>query len=571
MQNVENNDLKDAVFDILKEHVKNVVCIDDEFIGFYGTGKANNYEDMLYKTFSDITKGFVNMVKFDGDIEKCVTFTEKADLIILDWEIEKSGAGDKFEKTLQILERIVNKSCSLICVYTQELDMDNIYNIITSSFLGIKWEEIKKWKDKFKDFKLNDFEADIEKEFITGEPFPTIKIAEWKKDNRVYYDLLVKEGFDKFDKIVKLLKYYYLHDRYDRVYQNELKDIKLVPMYRDNQLVAININGKIITVFNKNQPDSKETNISISPENVFEAFSNMVYMSPNNIFNVMWMYYKDGLKNQLKNSSSFLNNISDSMLLYLKQQIEADKGQDEGVFENELKDHFKEDIVSQINSLDFSIDSKIMAYISNCGVIKPTKNEFFQFNSYYSQNHSLSKKERKIIFGDMFYAKELLNKFEEDSKGYDDIKNKILLCITAHCDCLHTNENSKIRGNFHFAIGEILRTTTPLLKPETDIYGLYDFIDFDGESIAVKWDSYFTKLYLKGDGNFINSDGNVQGYYKDCKIEFKYIGNLKEGYTQRIANKLFSFSNRVGITYLGDKEMTATAKCENCQNTFSQK
>ena len=78
---------------------------------------------------------------------------------------------------------------------------------------------------------------------------------------------------------------------------------------------------------------------------------------------------------------------------------------------------------------------------------------------------------------------------------------------------------------------------------------LFDFIIIDGEPLPVKWEEYLIKVYIKKAEN--GFDGcQVEGIYKDCKFKMKYIGNLKQNYAQRIANRAYSFANRIGITYI---------------------
>jgi hypothetical protein len=253
--------------------------------------------------------------------------------------------------------------------------------------------------------------------------------------------------------------------------------------------------------------------------------------------------------------SSFLQKVSDKMLLKLKNKVEKENDNQDGrAFEKELINHFNEDLVHQLYNLELSIDDSVKQKIEKAKGPSPSDVDYVYFNVLYSQNRNRINMKNQIRFGDMFYVsgyvKDINGNEADDSASYLDIKGKILLCITAHCDCSHTKPGAKIRNNFDFAIGTAEDNPASALKdPEAGKYELCDFILHKGEGKAVKWDSYFTKIFIESLD--LNEEGCLLGVYKGCIVKIEFIGNLKENYTQRIANRLYSHANRVGITYLG--------------------
>lgn len=58
-------------------------------------------------------------------------------------------------------------------------------------------------------------------------------------------------------------------------------------------------------------------------------------------------------------------------------------------------------------------------------------------------------------------------------------------------------------------------------------------------------------VYFSPDQIFLNvstSPVTITGNNRGRNYDLTYLGNLKENYTQRLANQSFSYNNRVGIT-----------------------
>ena len=64
--------------------------------------------------------------------------------------------------------------------------------------------------------------------------------------------------------------------------------------------------------------------------------------------------------------------------------------------------------------------------------------------------------------------------------------------------------------------------------------------------VAVKWGSKINSIYIID--NNVKRGKIIQGNIRDMQKKFKYIGNVKENFAQRMANMAFADGNRVGIS-----------------------
>lgn len=570
MDTVHEEKFREVVVDILKTSIKNVICIDDEFSGFYGLEEPNEYESGLYNGFIENTNSYVTMVKFK-DVGEVLKLIRNSEMLVLDWELDQKSTGDKFCKTLEILEHINNMDCSFVCIYTQNSELLSIYNFIDNYFMDRAREEIEQDKNLLKTYigDLHQFNSSIESALHMGnEDDLKDKVVEWINKNADDMKELSKEGVNKKD-IIKKVKQIYLYERYN-IMKNSSKSVKIQRIFKQSKLVALNMDGKLLVVMNKKNEVHPIQGLSVKPQEVFETFAKMVYEAPNSVFNVVWLYYRNLLHSSIAQNNTFLNNIEDNTLFYYYKLMKEKSDDENNSFENTLLDHFKEELISKICIQDYSLDKRLVDYIEVQETDEPEQSEYFKFNAFYSMNKGVTSSERKIAFGDLFLIKEEVVKGEHTS-SFNDVKNRVVLCITAHCDCLHSTQTKKIKGSYSFALGESTTNKVSLVSPEQDTYGMFDFIEIKDECKAVKWDNYLIKIFLSDEFAKVKVGKSIEGYYKDCKISMEYLGSLRESYAQRIANKLYSFSNRIGINYLSNDKVKSKVNCENCEHTFEEK
>ena len=161
-------------------------------------------------------------------------------------------------------------------------------------------------------------------------------------------------------------------------------------------------------------------------------------------------------------------------------------------------------------------------------------NDLAKLNCFYNILLS-NKKSRTIRFGDIFRLTENSNKTD-----------RYLLCITAYCDCLYPKN---IKNNFYFVEGNKNNIAKGLDEGDE---GFNTFIEeeSDKEIICIKWKDKPITIHVPDNNNNINLDISVNISAKQYTAQYK--ATLKENYTQRMANKAFTYPLRVGI-FFADK------------------
>lgn len=557
-------DVKGAAYGILKGYIDHALCIDDEFVGMYSGKTVPEIESELYTSFSKSINGFVKMRSYDPqqDYKQDI---DKTELLVIDWQLDENEE-IKFYGALRLIEEAISSKCPLVCIYTQESrEIQTIYKYIYSYFIHIDCN-IKNTKNELAVYgiKYNLFKEQIEKQINIGEEGDLIDaIKEYKKEYRNNLSDNSKDSHIRIDTTqIKndLIEIYWSQEYNIEKAKTVIDKNSLSFIYKDNgkglkEISAINIRGKIICVVGKSDSSSADDNSS-TPEELLMKISDIVYQAPNNMLNVIWLSYLTKLRKKTFQKSAFGNTISEGVLKHLLNSAEADDGRKYELFSEKLLNHFKEDITYLIANIDPEIDERIIKYIE-ANEDEVSQEEIIKFNSLNAMNVVYDNTIHHLSFGDIFYVAPENSNHSDNKEAetlYLQIADKVLVCITAHCDCAHCCEETKSKNSFSFAVGEKLKKTSKKMKesisnPEADSNGLYDFIEHNGKPYAVKWDNYITNIYVKNaDKGFKN--GKMKGIYKNCEVDLEYVGNLKENYTQRIANKLYSYANRVGISYL---------------------
>ena len=78
----------------------------------------------------------------------------------------------------------------------------------------------------------------------------------------------------------------------------------------------------------------------------------------------------------------------------------------------------------------------------------------------------------------------------------------------------------------------------------------FSYVEIETEKnsnvISVEWYSKISSIYITD--NKVKRGCTIQGSIRGAQKEFKYIGNVKENFAQRMANRAFADGNRVGIS-----------------------
>lgn len=530
---------------IIKDSILSSIYIDDNIVEPFEelTSENTRYFNVskgLYSSFRKENKS-LDFYKFSRDnewINNAEYIFKNRDLLILDWDLSSSNQIEQPE-TIKILKKAIEAdNLHFISIYTEtpnrsfndifyflksSLDYNfraicleqyrTIINIIEDE--GIDSKFLKELTGAFKEISLkNDPEAldQITKriELELGDKYPLFR----KNMRNINKDLL---------KACEILGYC-LNDQ--TPIDNEINYSLNYNFIEENFIV---INHTIIQLSSKSEPQ---------PVEHFDFFTTALLKVCGNLLTITSLE----IRNLLRESSGFIgkdaDTINEAVLFHHQSQKEN--------FFNFIIDIWKSHTLSfvdynseKLNTLNIEfwnqyketndIEQKIreLAYDE-----KIFHNELGKLNVYYNSLH-LSKYPNEIIkFGDVFLGT------DENGKS----KGKYWLNITAHCDCHLPVEN--IKNNFYFIAGEKQELKNTLSDGDG---GFNSYLNVDGNTVSITWNQRPLILNIRKNNmeNFkiIANDG-IQ-----TPIYLKYLGTLKENYTQRMANNSFSFAMRVGIDF----------------------
>ena len=110
---------------IVKQSIRNVICIDDGLLEPYcdeGDVLKVDFSKEMFDGISNTCQCSVTMIQYKGDeTERLIEekLNEK-DLMILDWELTATG---QIKKPIKVIYCALNKNIPYICIYTKSKDL----------------------------------------------------------------------------------------------------------------------------------------------------------------------------------------------------------------------------------------------------------------------------------------------------------------------------------------------------------------------------------------------------------------------------------------------------------------
>lgn len=488
------------------------------------------------------------------------------DLLILDWEL----VGDPpFQGSLEILWEAVNlQSLPFILIYTQENDT-SIIELNIRSFFGTPYANITERKSKYEEFcaKLEE-ETDIsDSNQLFKSIYTECKQLILNYDREIIKESLVhirnyceKEelNFNSFmnkmmnlsksvlniSKIENLLEFIVFQFS-NAVVNNKGYSMQVFPI--DGAEHSFVINSTTITIFVKPKASNPESEIVISPERVYKYFAESIYKPPRNFLALLSLEMKTLYRENAGMIGNELYNIDEMAFFHHQKNLNS---------EDDFYDFLRNCWKDQLSAFNFLQNPKLFSvlgeYKSKIGYeteiekykhdnFKKFQEELVKLNYQYSFLNLKRKENDRIHFGDLF----LLSK---DKDGNE--QNGFMLCITPHCDCLHT-EN--INNKFYFVYADNVPLEEGLKSAEQ---GFYSFLIYKDKPLCIKWSKKPFTLYIPEAKANISQP--IQVRYHDSDYYLIYKATQKENYTQRIANEAFSHASRIGIELAGIKQKTTT-------------
>lgn len=523
-------DTNDVLKDIVRQSIRNVICVDDGLLEPYDVEKddvAFAFSKELFEGISNACQCSVTMVQYKGDETEGMLeekLNEK-DLLVLDWELTIT---DRIEKPINVLACALNKNVPYICIYTNSEDLEKITDCIEKYYSGYTVEmaetAAKLWESE--GIGKEEFLNDLEKCLENGRNIP--KLFEKVQDlcpniNTVNCDY---RNFEKWIPVYLQWKNYLLPEKKTYI----AKRVK-------NKATALNVEGKMIFVFSKKKSDEITDN-ALSPEQIIPEIAECMVLKPNSIMDCIWLYYANCYSKAVYKRTQFFKDIAYDGFAYHMGKMNESKDEDLDSFFKEL---FNEEMLDILNSQDISIPDVIITkiledYKSNA--IKDCHKDLVKLNERLTINRRYSECKHKIAFGDVFCCSDA----GDTELG---VICEYWLCITAKCDCARPDE--KISNNYIFIGGKRVKDNVALLKAEKDYYSFINTIEIDSKNpICIQWCSKINSIYIKQ--NEVSRGTEIIGNLRGKDRHFTYLGNVKENYAQRMANMAFSDGNRVGVS-----------------------
>jgi hypothetical protein len=567
--------------EIIKKSIRSAVCIDDMFEQPYMTTDAileRNKElserdmapaELKKKLPGLLHSSFREKGACDLDIYNFKSLEESwfpefmlnnKDLMVIDWELEGKG---QFKSTIEILKQAIevnefpNIPFIIIYTYRPKEDFQLIIQEILSdfNFFGINKETVK--QDLFENIKSSFdgcFEEELEEDLVQSwlETVGGKLFEYWHHTRSEIRQELFLEMVDEFNDVFEILDVKKgkatkklknalictfgetIEKAIEQLYYLSLegRNEKRFDVYRINSpVLGVKINDSILTIFSKDEGEGE----GVRPEEVFDTFSDFVCNDPHNFLTLLGIEMKDKLRDDLYKIG---NNIS---------------ALDERAFFHHFNNYKKRSPTYKNEFFDFLLKSWT------------TEIEFYNYNNLplvfqtvdiYASDHKYDKLKGADIkkeLGDLVLklsTVQIIKRLETSPtlrfgdilqmKRQEDSADEYLLCITPACVCMDACK--KVDNNFYFIKSSSVKPfvdSSAAKEIETEYYSV---IKPGKEVLAIKWECKPFTLYIAN-----NNLNELKSIYCNDSIVLEYITTSKENFTQRIANKSFTYGTSIGI------------------------
>ena len=517
--------------DIVKQSIRNIICIDDDFVEPYEVTDSHHKESELsgrmYRALSTECECAVTMVSYNLKIS--LEYLEKKmkqkDLLIIDWELTQPLHP---EHTIHVIDCALRNNIPYICIYTNEQNTEGIEDTLKAYYSGHSKEEVKQASESCEELGIfkDDF-ASITKQSFSSAQADVRPLKNKLKELGIEVDRN-QFNYEKTDEWYKL----YL-DWYGYILPSEKEYVA------DKKSHVLEVDGKKFFFFSKNLNCVQDTVDMISPEHIISRIVENIVESPDSIKDGICLYYSNRFQEALTRRPNILGDISGHAFAYYAKSLLEEDGQDE--FELFIKGLFKQELEQQLdiqNAVIPELLAKELITVASQITASLIINELIQLNAKININGTLSSMNHTLSFGDVF-------------KYNAGTRNRYLLCVTAKCDC---RRPEKINKNYIFISGEKCKSGKALENAEKEYFSFLH--NRDKEFIAVEWKKKLNTIYIP-DNNVAKGKGLI-GNLMGKEFEMEFICSLKENYAQRMANMAYADSNRVGISLAHLPETSAS-------------
>lgn len=514
---------------IVNQSIKNVICVDDDFLEPYEEvakidKEKYDFSRKMYSAISMSCECAVTIIPYRQgmDINIINDKMRQKDLLILDWELTKVT---DIKTPIEIIDGALLNNVQYICIYTNTNNLTGVCEKLRLYYCGFSRSEVAEIAMQCEEQGLlkDEFIADI------------IDCFEKKNGNiKVLKDKVKELGItvnvDGMGENSKELWYKLYFAWSDKLLPEKNKFVAT----RNDDGTVLNIDGRLVFVYGKSADRLSEQRDRVVPENIIPCIAKYMVEAPNSILDALWLYYFNIFKEALYKRTEFFKNISSDAFFYHAYKMLKEEGRDD--VETFFKESFKEEMTQRIDAEAITIPEEILEVMLDKGVnINPDNilKELVKLNERITMNRSLSNITHNIAFGDIF---QLINTGNGECEFW--------LCITAKCDC---RRPEKISNNYIFIGGKSCKDKHSIVKAEKQYFSYAEIgTEENSNVVAVEWCSKISSIYIVD--NKVKRRCIIQGNIKGRQREFKYIGNVKENFAQRMANMAFADGNRVGIS-----------------------
>lgn len=515
---------------IVNQSIRNVICIDDDFLEPYEDviefeKEKYNFSRRMYSAISTSCECAVTIIPYKQEMDVNVINDKmrQKDLLILDWELTKV---EDIKKPIEIIDGALSNNVQYICIYTNTHNLTGICETLRLYYCGFSKSEVAYVATQCEEQGLlkDEFVEDIIDCFEKRDG--NIKRLKDKAK-----ELGVTVNVDGIGENSKSLWYKLYFAWSDKLLPE--KNEFVASMNEDDGTV-LNIAGRLVFVYGKSVEESSEQINKVVPKNIIPSIAKYIVQAPNSVLDALWLYYFNIFQDALYKRTEFFKNISSNAFFYHANKMLREEGRDD--VETFFKESFKEEMTQRIDVKNIAIPEELLQMIVDKGEeVEPTNilNELVKLNERITMNRNLSNIEHGVCFGDLFQC---INS-EDSMCAY-------WLCITAKCDC---RRPEKISNNYVFIGGQSCSNKHAIGEAEK-LYFSYANVgtEEDEKVIAIKWCSKISSIYITD--NKVIRGCSIQGNIRGVQKEFKYIGNVKESFAQRMANMAFADGNRVGVS-----------------------
>ncbi len=519
----------EVIKSIINKSISNFIYVDDRVCNAYENNEFISSTKALHDVFN-CNDMHIKIIQYHEGLtlNHLDNLFIKNDILILDWKLD----GEEFNTTvIDILDKAIqHNDIKYIFIYT-DYDFNAKLGILASYHKYVD-SEILISKLVCPVFDSINFDKDSELYHATTYEYFVDYINNIIDKENFLFQILnhIAIDGDEATKIVNILRRDKFFNALEKMFYQEFFEFyNIEKSVIDHSRKIVSINDTTLKIDNINiSVVKKETG---NPKYLIDKIFESLNAENNSFFSMLNHEVLHNFKKNFFNKARQISHINNAVVINKNNSSELEEFV-ETIYSDIFKSTIRNGESHLINNIDSFMDGK--------KIINPTENEVKLINYTssinFSKNDLVNFSKKIISFGDVFK----INNYE--SFGY-----KYAICITAHCDCLRP---TKIDNTYSFVFSNL----ECKLEKEIDSKFLTFITDNEDEIKIIDWSDgqELKPRSLHIDENILTDTISATYAKKDAQLSF--IAQQKENFTQRLANEVFRYPMRVGVTYIGKQD-----------------